>query len=197
MPRYVAILLFDEVEVLDFAGPFEIFSVAGNRKGEVAPFNVYTVAAKAGSISARNKLIVIPHYTLDSCPPPDLIVVPGGYGSRSAMRDPAVLSWVRRQHETTELTLSVCTGALILAAAGLLAGMRATTHHGACELLAELAPDTSVVRGVRYVDNGRIITSAGVQAGMDMALHVVAKLLGEAVAKETARYIEYDWRPGT
>jgi transcriptional regulator GlxA family with amidase domain len=185
------------VEVLDFAGPFEIFSVTGQRGGGDKPFNVYTVAEKPGTISARNNLIVQPHYTIANCPPPDLFVIPGGYGSRAAMRSPAIVDWVKQQHDQTELTLSVCTGALVLATAGLLDGLQATTHYGSYDLLAELAPQTSVIRGVRYVDNGKVITSAGVQAGMDMALHVVARLLGDDVARETAHYIEYEWQPET
>jgi transcriptional regulator GlxA family with amidase domain len=195
MSRHVAILLFDEVEVLDFAGPFEIFSVTGRRSDGEPPFNVYTVAEKPGPISARNKLIVTPHYTIDNCPPPDIIVIPGGYGARAATRNPAILGWVKRQYEQTELTLSVCTGALVLATAGLLDGLQSTTHYGSYDLLGELAPNTTVIRGVRYVDNGKVITSAGVQAEMDMALHVVARLLGDEAAGETAHYIEYDWQP--
>lgn len=195
MPKNVAILLFDEVEVLDFAGPFEIFSVTGQRSSAEAPFNVYTVAEKPGTIRARNNLLVTPHYTLDNCLPPDIFLIPGGYGSRAAMRSPAIVEWARHQHHQTDLTLSVCTGALILGAAGLLDGLQATTHYGAYDLLAEVAPQTDVVRGVRYIDNGKVITSAGVQAGMDMALHVVARLLGEDAARETAHYIEYDWQP--
>jgi transcriptional regulator GlxA family with amidase domain len=195
MARKVAILLFDEVEVLDFAGPFEIFSVTGRRSDGEPPFEVFTVAEKADPIRARNGLIVTPHHTIEDGPAPDLFVIPGGYGSRAALRNPAILDWVRRQHDRAELTLSVCTGSLVLAAAGLLDGLRSTTHYGAYDLLAELAPRTTVVRGVRFVDNGKVVMSAGVQAGMDMSLHVVARLLGEEAARETARYIEYDWRP--
>lgn len=196
MPRNVAILLFNEVEVLDFAGPFEIFSVTGLRSGGQPPFNTYTVAEKPEPISARDKLMVTPHYTLENCPPPDIFIVPGGYGSRAAMRDAVIVEWVKRVHETSEMTLSVCTGALVLATAGLLNGLRATTHYASYDLLSELAPEVTVIRGVRYVDNGKIITSAGVQAGMDMALHVVGRLLGVEAARETARYIEYSWEPG-
>lgn len=195
MAKNVAILIFDEVEVLDFAGPFEIFSVTGRRNGGEPPFNVYTVAEKAGTVSARNNLLVTPHYTLENCPPPDIFLIPGGFGSRAVMRNPVVLEWVQRQHQQTELTLSVCTGALVLGAAGLLDGLQATTHYGAYDLLGEVAPNTTVVRGVRYIDNGKIVTSAGVQAGMDMALHIVARLCGEDVARETAHYIEYQWEP--
>jgi transcriptional regulator GlxA family with amidase domain len=110
------------------------------------------------------------------------------------MKNPVLLDWVTRTHASSELTLSVCTGSLILGAAGLLDGLNSTTHHGAYELLESVAPKTSVIRGVRFVDNGKVVTSAGVQAGMDMALHVVARSLGLAAAEETARYIEYDWR---
>ncbi|MBI1257543.1 MAG: DJ-1/PfpI family protein [Chloroflexi bacterium] len=195
MVRNVAILVFDNVEVLDFAGPFEIFAVTGQRSGGEAPFNVYTVAEKLGTISARNNLIVQPHYTIDNCPAPDLFVIPGGFGSRAAMKNPVILDWVRQQHQRTELTLSVCTGAFVLATAGLLDGLQATTHFASYDVLADLAPNISVVRGVRYVDNGKVITSAGVQAGMDMSLYVVARLLGEEVARETAHYIEYVWEP--
>ncbi|MEO8395928.1 MAG: DJ-1/PfpI family protein [Chloroflexota bacterium] len=195
MARNVAILVFDNVEVLDFAGPFEIFAVTGQRNGGEAPFNVYTVAEKPGTISARNNLIVQPHYTIDNCPPPDLFIIPGGAGSRVVMKNPVILDWVRRQHERTALTLSVCTGALVLGYAGLLDGLQATTHYGAYETLAEISPQIEVIRGVRYVDNGKVVTSAGVQAGMDMSLHIVARLLGEDVARETAHYIEYLWEP--
>jgi transcriptional regulator GlxA family with amidase domain len=195
MSKNVAILLFDEVEVLDFAGPFEIFSVTGRRGGGDVPFHTYTVAAKPGPVRARNDLAVTPHFTFETCPSPAVLVVPGGFGARAAMRDAATVEWVRRQHERAELTTSVCTGALILGVAGLLDGLRSTTHYGSYELLGETAPRTTVVRGVRYVDNGRVITSAGVQAGMDMALHVVARLCGPDVARETAHYIEYEWNP--
>jgi transcriptional regulator GlxA family with amidase domain len=190
--RNVAILLFDEVEVLDFAGPFELFSVTGRRDAE-RPFNVYTVAEKT-PITARNGLSINPAYLLETCPPPDIIVVPGGAGTRRAMQEAHILDWVRQMDSRTELTLSVCTGALILGKAGLLDGIPATTHYGAYDLLQETVPTAAVQRGVRYVDHGRIVTSAGVQAGMDMSLHVIARLLGQEAAEETARYIEYEWR---
>lgn len=191
MSRNVAIVLFDEVEVLDFAGPFEVFGVT--RIGEDKPFNVYTVAKEARPVIARNGLSINPHYTFENCPAPDILVVPGGYGSRAAMKDEHMLAFVKQHDAHTELTTSVCTGALILGRAGLLDGLRATTHHGAYDLLRENAPHTDVIEGVRYIDNGRIITSAGIQAGMDMSLHVVARLLGEDTARQTARYMEYQW----
>lgn len=188
----MAILLFDEVEVLDFAGPFEIFSVTGRRDDPV-PFDVFTVAESEGPISARNSLKVTPSHTFANCPKPDILIVPGGNGTRREMVNAELLSWVSEVAESAELVLSVCTGALILARAGLLDGKRATTHHGALDLLAEVAPETVVVGDERVVDNGKVVVAAGVAAGMDMSLHVIARLLGEEVALETARYIEYPW----
>jgi transcriptional regulator GlxA family with amidase domain len=188
----VAILIFDEVEVLDFAGPFEVFSVAGRQKKE-PPFNVYTVAEKPGPVLARNRFSVNPRHTLADCPPPDLLVVPGGWGTRREMNNAALIDWIRTAAVKAELVLSICTGALLLAKAGLLDGLQATTHRGALGLLREAAPKTTVLDDRRIVDNGRIIVSAGVSAGIDAALHVVARLLGRNEAMETARYMEYDW----
>jgi transcriptional regulator GlxA family with amidase domain len=191
--RNVAILLFDDAEVLDFCGPFEVFSVAG-RGGEPPAFHVYTVAERRAPVLARNGLSVNPHHTLADCPRPDLLLVPGGLGTRKEMHNPVLLDWVRQCAGPAELVLSVCTGALLLAKAGLLDGLEATTHHGALDLLREVAPRTAVHAGRRFVDNGRVITSAGVAAGIDMALHVVARLLGPEPAEATARHIEYPWR---
>jgi transcriptional regulator GlxA family with amidase domain len=192
--RNVAILLFDEVEVLDFAGPFEVFSVASTRT-DPPTLHVYTVAETARVIHARNNLQVVPHFTLEDCPPPDIVVVPGGLGTRQQMHNPVLLDWVRAQAARVELMTSVCTGSLILGNAGLLDGRPATTHYKEYDLLAAISPSITVVRGVRYVDDGAIVTSAGVQAGMDMALHVVARLLGGDIARATAANIEYDWQP--
>jgi len=194
MPRTVAILIFPDVEVLDFAGPFEIFSVARLEDG-THPFIVYTVAEFTAPVAARNNLIITPHYSIETCPLPDIVVIPGGRGTRRLMHNPAILDWIRRVDQSAEMTTSVCTGSLVLANAGLLEGLRATTHHSAFEELAAIPSSIEIVRDVRYVDNGRIITSAGVQAGMDMALHVIARLHGEAVARQTAAYIEYVWKP--
>ncbi len=191
--RNVAILIFDEVEVLDFCGPFEVFSVTGRRDNS-NPFDVYTVAEKPGPVTARNQLSINPRYTISDCPKPDILVVPGGYGTRRQMHNAVLTGWIKARLHELELVLSVCTGALLLATAGLLEGLAATTHHGAFELLEEIAPNTSVQRDRRIVDNGKIILSAGISAGIDMSLYVVAKLLGDDIAQETAEYMEYDWR---
>ena len=192
--RGVAILIFDNVEVLDFCGPFEVFSVASSRC-DPPPFRVCTVAGVAGPVIARNGLSVNPDFTLENCPPPDLLIVPGGQGTRPLLKDRALLDWIREQDSRCELTLSVCTGSLLLAQAGLLEGLRATTHWGSLDLLASLAPSTRVLDDARYVDNGRIITSAGISAGIDMSLHVVERLLGSEHAALTARHMEYDYWP--
>jgi transcriptional regulator GlxA family with amidase domain len=191
--RLVAVLLFDDVEVLDFAGPFEVFGVTGKRDN-ATPFEVATVAERAGEINARNGLTVTPRYSFADCPPPDVLVVPGGYGTRREMHNERVIAWIRAQAPTAEVIFSVCTGALLLAQAGLLDGIEVTTHHGALDLLASTAPDTIVRSDRRFIDNGSVITSAGVAAGIDASLHVVARLLGEPQARETAEYMEYDWR---
>ena len=190
--KNVAILIFDEVGVLDFCGPFEVFSVAGRRSG-LDPFNVYTVAHGHGPVAARNNLSVNPTHTLADCPRPDILLVPGGYGTRREMHNEALTGWIAGQAEEVEMLLSVCTGALLLAKAGLLEGLSATTHHGAFDLLREVAPNTSVLESERVVDNGRVILSAGISAGIDMSLSAVGRLIGEGGAEETARYMEYDW----
>jgi transcriptional regulator GlxA family with amidase domain len=178
--------------VLDFCGPFEVFSVAGRGMPE-KPFNVYTVAEKAGPVIARNGLSVNPAYTLVDCPPPDILLVPGGRGTRTEMHNAALLEWIKNQYSRVELLLSVCTGSLILGRAGLLDGLSATTHHAAMDELRESAPNTTLCPTERFVDNGKIVTSAGVSAGTDMALYIVARLLGVDESVATARHMQYDY----
>lgn len=192
--KSVGILIFDEVEVLDFAGPFEVFSVAGQRQGDGA-FDVYTIAEVAGTILARNGLQVIPDKCFADDPHPEILVIPGGYGTRALLEKPHVIDWIAARSAQAELTLSVCTGSLLLAKAGLLDGLKATSHWGALDLLGEIAPGVAVQRDTRVVDNGDIVTAAGVAAGIDMAFHIVARLLGNEAAEEAAHYIEYPWQP--
>ncbi|MGF1481478.1 MAG: DJ-1/PfpI family protein [Cyanophyceae cyanobacterium] len=191
----VAILIFDDVEILDFCGPYEVFGVTGGDLNESKPFEVYTVAQENRPIIARNHLSVNPAYRLADCPQPDILLVPGGWGTRREIRNQTVIDWIQQQSQAAELVLSVCTGALLLAKAGLLHGLAATTHHSAIALLRKLAPNTDVREDARVVDNGRIILSAGISAGIDMSLYVVAKRLGEAEAIATAQEMEYQWQP--
>ncbi|MDP6515771.1 MAG: DJ-1/PfpI family protein [Alphaproteobacteria bacterium] len=190
----VGILLFDDVEVLDFAGPFEVLSVTGTEAGD-QPFAVATVARETGAVRARNGLRVMADYGFADAPRFDIAVVPGGFGTRALLDDADTLAWIRDQDGAGALTLSVCTGALLLGKAGLLDGLRATTHHNAFDLLRRCAPDAEVVEDGRIIDNGRIITSGGISAGIDMALYTVGRLCGPDEARRTAAYMEYDWRP--
>ena len=190
--RNLAILIFDDVEVLDFCGPFEVFSVTGKRDGS-DPFNVYTVAEKT-PVSARNQLSINPHYTLENCPQPDILVVPGGFGTRREMLNQTLLEWINQLYPQTEHILSVCTGALILAKAGLVENIAATTHHGAFDEFRAVAPKAEIREDQRIVDSGKIIFSGGISAGIDASFYLVAKLLGKETALETSTYMEYDWK---
>lgn len=193
--RRVAILLFDDVEVLDFAGPFEVFSVA-NELNEPPLFKVSIVAFKDGPVRARNGLSVNADYTIANCPQPDILIVPGGLGTRPLIKEGRLIEWIGETSKRSELTLSVCTGSLLLAKAGVLEGMKATTHHLAFDMLEKLSPGTTIVSEQRYVDNGHIITAAGVSAGIDMSLYVIGKIIGVEQAEKIALYMEYDWRKG-
>ncbi len=193
----VGILLFNDVEVLDFAGPFEVFSrtrltpgVEARRSEESAPFRVFTVARSREPVTATGGLVVNPTYGFADAPPVDLLVVPGGFGTRALLDDEEILGWIRGTAAGARQVTSVCTGALLLGKAGLLQGRRAATHWAALDLLDSLGVGVTVERELRVVDDG-VITSAGVASGIDMAFHIVETLFGRAVADETAHYIEY------
>jgi transcriptional regulator GlxA family with amidase domain len=188
----LAILIFDEVEVLDFCGPFEVFSVC-NRFCDPPAFKVLTVAEKPGPIRTRGGMSVNPHHRLGDCPPLDMLLVPGGQGTRQEMHNAALIGWIKGAVVSCERILSVCTGALLLAKAGLLDGLEATTHHSAFDLLRQTAPRTTVHENRRFVDNGRVVCSAGIAAGIDMSLYVVSQMQGADVAEKTARQMEYPW----
>jgi transcriptional regulator GlxA family with amidase domain len=193
----VGILLFEDVEVLDFAGPYEVFSrtrlvpgAASRRTDESAPFRVITVARTADLVTCIGGLRVMPDHTWSNAPRIDVLVVPGGFGTRALLDDSHTVEWIRDRAAHARHLTSVCTGALLLAKAGLLEGQRATTHWAAYDLLASLDPTIEVLRDVRVVHD-RVISSAGVSAGIDMAFDLVEMLCGPAVADETAHYIEY------
>jgi len=190
--RNVAIMVFDEVEVLDFAGPYEVFNVTAELN-DPAPFFVYTVAETSAPIRTRGLLSVNPNYSIFDMPAPHILLIPGGYGSRALLKKPHVLAWVKAQAASVEYLLAVCTGSLVLAKAGLLAGLDATTHHDNLSDLERLAPTCHVIADRRYVDTGKIIMSGGVSAGIDMSLYVVRKLLGDAVLAKTLNEMEYPW----
>src|SRR6266702_994343 len=185
-----AILIFDDVEVLDFAGPFEVFSVK-TELNDYSLLNVFTVAREKAPVTARNGLSVNPDYSIDDAPQADILIIPGGRGTRPLLLQQDILAWILRSAHNADKVLSVCTGALLLAKVGLLDGIKSTTHHGAFDTLAEIAPDTEIVRDARFVDSGKVITSAGISAGIDMSLYVMELLYGEKTARQTAAYMEY------
>jgi transcriptional regulator GlxA family with amidase domain len=193
--KRIGIVIFDDVEVLDFCGPFEVFSVTRlieeRRREEPSPFEVLLVAEFDGPVTTSGGMKVLPDITFDSCPPLDILVVPGGWGTRIEMKKDAMLSFVVARAAQVETLASVCTGSLILGSAGLLDGLRATTHWRSLGLMQELFPNVTVESESHVVEQGKVITSAGISAGIDMALRVVARYCGETVARSTARHMEY------
>ncbi|MGK8828949.1 DJ-1/PfpI family protein [Bacillus paranthracis] len=187
----VGIFLFNEVEVLDFAGPFEVFSIT--KVHEEKPFTVYTVSQNGEMITARNELKVKPDYSIEDLPPVDILIIPGGKGAReNEVKNDIVINWVRQQMKEVKLMTSVCTGALLLAKAGLLEGLKATTHWASIQTFKKDFPNVEVMENVKFVDEGHIITSAGISAGINMSFHIVKNLLGVEIAEETAKNMEYD-----
>ncbi|HWL93586.1 MAG TPA: DJ-1/PfpI family protein [Phycisphaerae bacterium] len=191
-PKNVAILIWDGVEVLDFTGPAEVFAAA-RAYGRPA-FNVYTVAPSSAAITSQGFITVTPNHTVANCPTPDIIVIPGG-GTQPITSDEKTLEWIKESSLETEAVLSVCSGAFVLAKCGLLDDIEATTWYGAIDALRREAPKTKVHAGRRLVDSGDIVTAAGVSAGIDGALHLVSRLCGSDIARNTAKYMEYHWLP--
>jgi transcriptional regulator GlxA family with amidase domain len=190
-PRTVGIFVFDDVEILDFAGPYEVFNVAASSVTP-PPFTVFTLGLSERPILARGRLQVTPQYSVDTCPQPDVLVIPGGFGTRALLKNERVIAWTQEQANKVELLLSVCTGALVLAQAGLLAGRPATTHHTAFDHLENLSPTTAIQRDARWVHaGGKIFTSGGISAGIDLSLEIVARLCGEELAAEVVDEMEY------
>lgn len=198
MTRTVGIYIFDNVEVLDFAGPYEVFTCAARVAGKLTPetpppFAVRTIGASPAPVRARAGLVLHPEATFADAGRIDLLIVPGGVVSAELAR-PEVIRWIAGAAASAELTASVCTGALLLAEAGLLDGLPATTHWDDLDELRDGWPQVEVQGGKRWIDNGRIVTSAGISAGIDMSLHLVARLGGQQLAERTARQMDYDWR---
>jgi len=198
MTRSVGIYLFDNIEILDFAGPYEVFSTASRVKlrlesGKPEPFKIFTVADTIRTVSARGGLMVQPQFDLANHPAIDVLIIPGGIITAELHKE-QVIDWIRRTAHVSEITASVCTGAFLLGKAGLLHGKKATTHWEDITDLKDMFPDINVQPETRWVDTGKIITSAGISAGIDMSLHLVARLQGEELAIRTARQMEFDWQ---
>jgi putative intracellular protease/amidase len=186
-PKNVAILLYEGVQIIDYTGPYEVL-------GQVRGFRVYTVSETGKTLTTAMGMSVNPKYDFASAPAPDILVVPGG-NAEAAYDNPRVVDWVREKSAAAEHVLSVCNGAFILAKAGLLDGKKATTFYGLIDELRTFAPKTEVVTDQRFVDNGKVITAAGLSSGIDGALYLVSKIRGEGKAKAVALHIEYDWNP--
>lgn len=183
--------------MLDFCGPFEVFSVTRldetRRREEPSPFEVLLLAEKPDLVVASGGLRVTPDVTLADCPHLDVLVVPGGWGTRRALHDAALVAWIATRGRAVETLTSVCTGAMLLGRAGLLDGRHATTHWRSLDWLRETFPSVRVEDGLRVVEDGNVFTSAGIAAGIDMALRVVARYHGEPVARATASHMEYPY----
>lgn len=194
MMNNVGIFLFNDVELLDFAGPYEVFSVTAELNDNQL-FKVFSISQDGAGIKTINGLRVIPDYGFADHPPVDILVIPGGFGTRAAVKDGAVLDWVKRVAADAKIAMAVCSGARLLGAPGLLDGLEAVTHHTVVESLREIAPAAVIDTEKRFTDNGKFMTSGGISAGIDLALHIVRKLHGDATVNKTIKYMEYgDWR---
>ena len=199
MAYSVGIFIFDNVEVLDFAGPYEVFTTASrvfNKTSSASlenlPFEVFTVGKTKKSIYARAGLKLHPDYSITSHPTPDLLLIPGGVVTKE-LEDEDIISWIKSTSTFTTITASICTGAFLLAKAGLLEGKSSTTHWEDIDDLRAMFPTLHVKEKMRWVDEGSIVTSAGISAGIDMSLHLVERLMGQELAVNTARQMEFDW----
>lgn len=194
MTRRLGIVLFDNVEELDAVGPWEVLAywALNYRDDDV---EISSLSPQGGEVTAAKGLRMVAQYSFADAPTYDVLVHPGGQGTRPQMRDDQHLEWVQKQRASVPLMTSVCTGSLVYAAAGLLRNRPATTHWASLDLLAETDPTIDVRREARYVDDGEIVTSAGVSAGIDMALHLVRRLAGEQRARDVRRGIQYDPEP--
>jgi transcriptional regulator GlxA family with amidase domain len=194
--KNVAVVIYDGMEVLDFAGPAEVFAAAAGlgAHGSEKAFNVFTVGRTKKPVVSQGFIDIVPDYSIEDSPAPDIVVLPGG-GSEAVIADEAFMGWIKRAAAGADQVLTVCTGAFIAGKAGLLEGVEATTWYNAVPKLVSDFPNTAVRPGRRFVDSGRIITTAGVSAGIDGSLHLVAKTHGRYVADRTAEYMEYKWSP--
>jgi len=188
------IVIFDEAEELDFVGPWEVFSMATLDLPE-STSRVVSIAERSEPVRCANGLRVLPDCTFADAPALDVVLVPGGWGTRTEAENPVLLEWLRKVSPGCTWVTSVCTGSLVLHAAGLATGRRITTHWSFLEKLRESATDATVLEGVRYVRDGNLVTAAGVSAGIDMALWLVGQIWDVPRARLTQRFMEYDPAP--
>jgi len=189
----VGIYIYENAEVLDFSGPFEVFSTANRLSDSNQAFEVFLVAEKDAPVNARGAYSVNPHYDFSNHPEIDVLIVVGGVHT-DELNKTNVIKWIAINSEKAETVASVCTGAFILAEAGLLSGLNVTTHWEDIQDLRKSYPALSVIDGQRWVDEGKYLTSGGISAGIDMSLHLVSKLVGIELAEKTAKQMEFEWR---
>ena len=190
----VGIFLFNDIELLDFAGPHEVFSVT-SELNHYQLFKVFTISSDGSGIKSVNGLKVLPDFSFANHPPIDILVIPGGVGTRSEINKREVLDWIGKTCKESRITMSVCSGARILGILGFLDYLDSITHHEVVDHLKEIAPNTIINLGKRFTDNNNIMTAGGISAGIDISLHIVKKIYGEAVVNKTIRYMEYgDWQ---
>jgi transcriptional regulator GlxA family with amidase domain len=192
--RSIGLLLFDGVEELDAVGPWEVLA-RWTQEHPADGWRIYCLSPGGADVLGAKNLRLGAHYALDDAPALDVLIHPGGFGTRQLLRDPAHLDWIRAQRAAVALMASVCTGSLVYAAAGLLTGRRATTHWASLNLLSELDPTVIPDVDARFVDDGDLVTSAGVSAGIDLALHLVARFAGTERAQAVRRGMQYDPLP--
>lgn len=194
----VGIFLFEEIEALDFAGPYEVFTTASRvalKSGlaSMPVFSVFSVADSVSPVKMRAGMTVVPDFTFNTAAPVDVLIIPGGVVTAEVSK-PVVTNWIKQNSTHCVITASVCTGAFLLAAAGVLSNQKVTTHWEDINDLRKQYPQLDVQENVRWVDEGNVVTSAGISAGIDMSLHLVERLAGRALAVATARQMEFDWK---
>lgn len=197
IPLIVGILIFDDVEILDVAGPFEVFAVTRlneeQRLQQSSPFKVYLISELNKQITAIGGLRLTPDMTITECPELDLLIIPGGWGTRKESKNKILVNWIGNQFTNDRLIASVCTGSSLLGKAGLLDGRDATTHWRAFDFLQKSAPKARILKNVRFTLIEPIFTSAGVSAGIDLALRIVSHFFGTEIGQTTARHMEYPY----
>lgn len=191
--KTAGIFIFDNVELLDFAGPYEVFSVANELSG-FSLLHTFTVSESGKSIRSVHGLEIVADYSIDNCPPPGILVIPGGDGTKALLENQRVLNWIHETFRNAETTYTVCSGARIPAKLGLLDNVPFTTHHQVIEDVMKIAPGAIYREGARFVDQGKLMTAGGISAGIDISLYVIEKMFGKAVREATQKYMEYgDW----
>ena len=188
--KKVGILLFDDIELLDFAGPYEVFAVA-DELNDHALFDVFTLSETGKEVRTVHGLRVQPDYAIDRSPHIDILVIPGGDGTKAVIKNQGLLNWIRETYNQAAITFSVCSGARIPAILGLLDNMEFTTHHAVVEDVRALAPEGIYRKDLRFVDNGKLMTAAGISAGIDLTLYIVEKIYGKPVKEQAMQYMEY------